>query len=304
MSLVHRSPSSLSSLRTVLSIGAAVAALLPGAARAADDELARYAVETEIKLSSDQRTRGVSDSLGGPGLQLSLQIAHESGVIALAQLATVSRKYYTNSEGYNLLLAAGYRFGDPEGWHFGAGAAAEIFPGARFDAPFSFDMETGTPGDFRSTRYDTRYLVLEAGWGALEGRVAQVLSRSYRGANTGGVCGQMLQFMADPTQALACYARGDQGARGSLLLDLGYKYSITPRTQLLLHAGYQRVRHFSEGHLADYSVGITHKAWGVQWTAEWVKADTRVRELYQALDGERVKAADRPALVLSAAYKF
>lgn len=297
MSLAHPG------LKTALSAAAAVAALLPCAVQAAE-EIASFAVETEVKLVSDQRTRGVSDSLRGPGLQLSAQLAHESGVIAMAQLSTVSKKYYTNSDGYNLLLATGYRFGDPDGWHFGAGLAAEFFPGAKFDAPFAFDMETGTPADFRTTKYDTRYLVLEAGWGALEGRIVNVLSKSYRGANTGGVCGQMLQFMADPTQALECYARGDQNARGSLLVDLGYKYPITPRTQLLLHAGYQRVKHFSEANFADYSVGITHKAWGVQWTAEWMKANTRVRELYQAMDGSKVKAADKPALVLSAAYKF
>jgi hypothetical protein len=297
MSLAHPG------LKTALSAAAAVAALLPCAVQAAE-EIASFAVETEVKLVSDQRTRGVSDSLRGPGLQLSAQLAHESGVIAMAQLSTVSKKYYTNSDGYNLLLATGYRFGDPDGWHFGAGLAAEFFPGAKFDAPFAFDMETGTPADFRTTKYDTRYLVLEAGWGALEGRIVNVLSKSYRGANTGGVCGQMLQFMADPTKALECYARGDQNARGSLLVDLGYKYSITPRTQLLLHAGYQRVKHFSEANFADYSVGVTHKAWGVQWTAEWMKAATRVRELYQAMDGSKVKAADKPALVLSAAYKF
>jgi hypothetical protein len=285
MSLAHPG------LKTALSAAAAVAALLPCAVQAAE-EIASFAVETEVKLVSDQRTRGVSDSLRGPGLQLSAQLAHESGVIAMAQLSTVSKKYYTNSDGYNLLLATGYRFGDPDGWHFGAGLAAEFFPGAKFDAPFAFDMETGTPADFRTTKYDTRYLVLEAGWGALEGRIVNVLSKSYRGANTGGVCGQMLQFMADPTKALECYARGDQNARGSLLMDLGYKYSITPRTQLLLHAGYQRVKHFSEANFADYSVGITHKA------------ATRVRELYQAMDGSKVKAADKPALVLSAAYKF
>ena len=64
------------------------------------------------------------------------------------------------------------------------------------------------------------------------------------------------------------------------------------------------MRHFSEANFADYSVGITHKAWGAQWTAEWMQANTRVRELYQAMDGSRVKAADKPALVLSVAYKF
>lgn len=298
MSIAHRC------LRTALGVVSLVPALSSLSAHAADSAVASYAVETELKVVTDQRTRGVSDSMRGPGLQLSAQLAHESGVIALAQLSTVSSKYYTSSDGYNVLLATGYRFGDPDGWHFGTGLAAEFFPGAKFDAPYAFDMSTGTPADFRTTRYDTQYLVLEAGWGAIEARVVNVLSKSYRGANTGGVCGQMLAFMADPTKALECYARGDQNARGSWLVDVGYKHSLTPSTQLTLHAGYQKVRHFSEANFADYAVGLTHKAWGVQWTAEWMKADTRVRELYQAMDGSAVKAADKQALVLSAAYKF
>ena len=189
-------------LKAAWLVAGAVLTLLPRAAQAAGDDVASYALETEIKLVSDQRTRGVSDSMRGPGVQMSVQLAHESGVIALAQLASVSKKYYTNSDGYNLLLATGYRFGDPEAWHFGVGVAAEFFPGAKFDAPYAFDMGTGTPTDFRTTNYNTRYLVLEAGWGALEGRVLSVLSDAYRGANTGGVCAQMLAFMADPTQAL------------------------------------------------------------------------------------------------------
>ena len=301
MSIAHRC------LRTALGIVSLVPALSSVPALEADTAgtaVAGHAIETEVKVVTDQRTRGISDSLRGPGLQLSAQLAHESGVIALAQLSTVSKKYYTNSDGYNLLLAAGYRFGDPDRWHFGTGLAGEFFPGAKFDAPYAFDMGTGTPVDFRSTKYDTQYLVLEAGWGAIEGRVLGVLSKAYRGANTGGVCGQMLAFMADPTQALECYARGDQNVRGSWLADLGYKHALTPRTQLTLHAGYQSVRHFREANFADYSVGLTHKAWGVQWTAEWMKANTRVRELYQAMDGSQVKAADKQALVLSAAYKF
>ena len=31
-----------------------------------------------------------------------------------------------------MTLAGGYRFGDPEGWHFGVGLATELFPGAQF----------------------------------------------------------------------------------------------------------------------------------------------------------------------------
>nr|WP_244664028.1 FGGY-family carbohydrate kinase [Xanthomonas phaseoli] len=37
-----------------------------------------------------------------------------------------------------------------------------------------------------------------------------VVSKTYRGADTGGVCGQILRFSIDPTAALQCYARGEQ----------------------------------------------------------------------------------------------
>jgi hypothetical protein len=283
---------------------AGLLAAIAAPAQAADDDLASIAVEGEAKLVTDQRTRAISDSLRQPGVMLGVQVAHESGLIGLAQVMSTSRKYYTNSDGYYALLAGGYRFGNPDGWHFGLGLATEIFPGARFDAPHGFDMATGTPTDFRTTKYDTSYAVAEIGWGALEGRVLNVLSKAYRGADTGGVCGQMLAFMADPTRALECYARGDHNARGSWLFDLDYRHALGPRTTLKLHAGYQKVNHFSEANFADVAVGVTHKAWGVEWTADWMKANTRVRELYQALDGTEVKAADKAAVVLSASYKF
>ena len=51
--------------------------------RAEDAAMASFAVDTEVKLVSDQRNRGISDSLNRPGAQLSIQMAHESGVIGL-----------------------------------------------------------------------------------------------------------------------------------------------------------------------------------------------------------------------------
>lgn len=117
-----------STLLPIAALGA-FGALYGGAAAAAPaDETASYAVETEVKLVSDQRTRGISDSVMRPGAQASVQVAHESGLVAQAQFSTVSSKAYTGSDGYNLLLGAGWRFGDPDGWHFGAGLATEFFP--------------------------------------------------------------------------------------------------------------------------------------------------------------------------------
>lgn len=272
--------------------------------RAEDAAMASFAVDTEVKLVSDQRNRGISDSLNRPGAQLSIQMAHESGVIGLVQLSTVSKKAYTDADGVNLLLGVGYRFGDPDAWHFGVGLATEFFPGAKFYAPHAIDLEAGAPVDFRKTRYDTSYAVIEIGWGALEGRILNVLSRSYRGADTGGVCGQILSVSEDPTKALECYARGEANSRGSWLFDLGYKLPLGAQTTLNLHAGAQRIRHFSEANFSDYSVGVTHTRWGFQWSAEWLATRTRARELFMVIDGDRIRRQDNSKLVISVARKF
>jgi hypothetical protein len=292
-------------LRLTLSGAAAV---LAGTAAcvslAAGNDTASYAIDAEVKLTSDQRTRGISDSLNRPGAKLSLQAAHESGLVALVEFASVSKKQFLNGKGVGVTLAGGYRFGDPEGWHFGAGLATERFPGAKFEAPQSFDFNTGMPGDFRTTKYDSSFAVLEAGYGAFEGRVLNVISKTYRGANTGGVCGTMLLLMPDPTQALECYARGDHGSRGSWLFDLDYKYNLTPATTLNLHAGYQKIENFREADFADWRIGITHRQWGFDWSADWVSTNTRVRELYLAQDGDRLRATDGDKLVVSVSRKF
>ena len=124
----------------VLAAALATAAALPAHAQ----ETASYAVTTDVKLTTDQRSRGVSDSLNRSGAKVSVQVAHESGLVGLAEFATVSRKQFLDGAGLGVTLAGGYRFGDPEGWHYGLGLATELFPGAQFQAPHSFNMETGS----------------------------------------------------------------------------------------------------------------------------------------------------------------
>jgi hypothetical protein len=278
--------------------------MLASAAHAADPGIASYTVDTSVTLLSDLRTRGISDSLGKPALKLSMLAAHESGLVALAELATVSRKQFLDGDGLGVTLAGGYRFGDPEKWHFGLGLATEFFPGAKFDAPHGFDFVNFVPTDFRSTNYNSAFAVIEVGWGAIEGRILNVLSKTYRGADTGGVCGSMLAYMADPTQALDCYARGDHGSRGTWLVDLDYKHPITPATTLNLHAGYQKVANFSEANFTDWRIGVTHKHWGFEWNADWVATNTKVRELYLTPDGNDLHRIDNAKLVVSVAKHF
>lgn len=290
--------------RSLLSLAALAAAVGTAAPSAQAADTATYAVETEVKLVSDQRTRSISDSLHRPGLQVGVQLAHESGLIALAQLSTISKKAYTGSDGYNVLLATGWRFGDPDGWHFGAGLATELFPGGKFVAPHAIDLEAGAPTDFQTTRYNTSYAIAEIGWGNLEGRILNVISRNYRGASTGGVCGQMLSVSPDPTKALECYARGDHNSRGSWLFDLEYKIPLSGATTLRLHAGTQKIKNFKEADYSDYSIGLLHKQWGFEWSAEYMMPRTKTRELFQVVDGDKLRSADSNRLVIAVSRKF
>lgn len=282
---------------------AALAGFAP-LSHATERDVATYQLDTEVKLLTDQRTRGISDSLMKPAVKLSLQFAHETGFVAVADVVTVSKKQFLNGQGVDLTLGAGYRFGNPEAWHFGVGMAAEIFPGAKFDAPHGFDMTTFTPTDVRNTNYNTRFAVLEIGYGAFEGRILNVLSNTYRGADTGGVCGAMLQYATDPTAALDCFARGDHGSRGSVLVDLDYKIAVAPATTLTLHAGRQQVANFAEANFNDYRISLTRKQWGFDWNADWVTTRTKARELYLAQDGSDVRATDNSKLVLSVSRRF
>ena len=269
--------------KSILAVAAMSALIgLPQASTAAEAEIATYQLDGEVKLLTDERTRGISDSLRDPALKLSLQFAHESGIVAVAELVSVSRKQFLGGSGVGVTLGGGYRFGEPEAWHFGLGLATELFPGAKFNAPHALDLEAGMPIDFRDTNYNSSFAVLEIGYGAIEGRILNVISKTYRGGDTGGVCGTLLQFAPDPMNpaaALDCYARGDHGTRGTLLFDLGYTFKITPATQLALHVGRQVVANFPEANFTDYRIGLTHKQWGFEWSAEWMATRNKVREL-------------------------
>jgi hypothetical protein len=270
----------------------------------AADETASYAFEPTVKLSSDVRNRATSDSLSQPGVRLNLHLAHESGMTGFVELASVSTKQFLNGSGLSAVVGAGWRTGDPDAWHFGLGAAAELFPGASFDAPNSFDTNTGIPGDVRNTKYDSTFAVLEAGYGALEFRALSVLSDTYRGINTGGVCGTLLMLNPDPMVGINCYSRGDQNSHGTWLFDLDYKYPLNPQTTLNLHAGFQRVKNFPEADVDDYAIGITHKRWGFEFTGEWLIAQTKARELYLVPDGNQLVVTDNNKLVFTVSRKF
>lgn len=302
----------------------------------ADDGAPPVAISTtawegRVKLSSDHLTRAVSDSLNRPGLKVGASFTHKSGFVADAELATVSKKVFPNGTGADLTVGAGWRGGVPEGWHYGVGLAYEFFPEAKVTAPANYnsalvagaaqqygvDMDTAaalvgqamgsaTPVHYKqtTTRFNTAYALVELGYGNLYGRLMSVLSRDYRGGNTSTICGTLFQLDPNGTAGPNCYAGGTRHTRGSLLLDLDYKIQLQEATSLNLHAGYQRVRNFSDLNYYDLGIGLTHQWQGFEWALEASKPFTKNHALFTAMDGADVKQLDKAKLVVSVTKRF
>ncbi|MFN9279523.1 MAG: TorF family putative porin [Rubrivivax sp.] len=261
-------------------------------------------MKTEVEVRSDMRNRGVSESLLRPGARAAVLVAHESGLTGFGELSSVSTRQYLRGRGSRVTLAGGYRFGDPDGWHFGIGLAADLYPGASFDAPHSLDPETFAPTDFRRTNYNSSYAGLEIGWGALETRISTVTSKNFVGASTGGVCGTLAQFSSDPTATFNCFGRGDQTSRGSWLIEANYKFDLGNNLSLTVHAGRQIVRNFPEASYSDYSLSMAKKIARFELSAQWLGAKVRTPALFVVQEGDRLRRIDKPRGVLVATYKF
>jgi hypothetical protein len=297
---------------------AACAALGPRAALAVDvpppdePEIARYEIDVEAKVLSDRRNRGISDTFNSAGAELNFSFAHESGIIALADFGTVSKIQFPNGSGTTALLAGGYRFGDPDGWHFGVGVAQELFPGAKVDAPTGLapvvDPITGEiiglqPTGMRTTRFDTTYAVVEFGWKLLEGRYLNVLSQDYRGGNTSTICPL---YLPDAAAALACYARGDFHTRGTQMVDLDIAWPVAPHVKLLGHLGYETVPHFSAYDFVDWRAGASYEfGHGFTLSAEGVGANTSSHQLFLATSpGGSTAQTDSTTVVVALSKKW
>ncbi|MFN4265722.1 MAG: TorF family putative porin [Aquabacterium sp.] len=276
-----------------------------------EPDIQSHVLEYEVKLLSDRRTNGLSDTYLRPGAEFTINAAHESGVIGYLQLGSVAKANFPNSHLWTAVAAIGYRWGHPEGWHYGVGLAQELFPGAEAkDAPRNPFVD---PTDTINTRFDTQFAVIELGYGAIEARYLHVLSKDFRGNNTAVVCGARfgpeiplyLASLADPSAAIACYGDGVQHSRGSQLLSVDTRYAIRHDTKLLAHVGYTQVKHFDQVATTDYKLGIVHTRWGMDWGLDAIAARMKDRSYAVTYDANgHVKRIDKTALIASLAKRF
>lgn len=294
-----------------LAVLAVMAGLIHSAPAMADDpKLQSYSLDIEAKVLTDRKNRGVSDTYNRPGAELTMEAVHESGMVGYLQLGTVRKEIFPDTNGLQVTGALGYRWGNPDGWHYGVGVAQEWFPGSKVnDAPTGIDWSTGQPTGVTNTRFDTTYGIFEFAYGVVEARYMVVLSEDLRGNNTAIICGStyMPAVLAggDPAKAIACYDAGFKHSRGSHLLDIGIEHKLDGRNKLIAHIGFQKMRNFRDADLVDYKLGIVHTRWGLDFGAELAGAVLRNRELAVVLDSAgNSRKVDRAAVILSLAKRF
>jgi hypothetical protein len=295
----------------VLGLATAMLAGSMHAAHAAEEPVVQsYSVDVEAKFITDRKNRGLSDTFNRPGAELSVMAVHETGLVGYLHLGSVRKEIFPETNGLAVTGALGYRWGNPDAWHFGVGAAREWFPDAEArDTPTGFDWMTFEPTGVTTTKFHTTYGLFEFGYGVLEARYLYVLSEDLRGNNTATVCGSAflapLLMGADPAKAMACYDRGFKRTGGSHLLELNIKHRLDGQNVLVAHAGFQKTRNFHDGDIFDYKLGIVHTRWGLDWGAEVAGAKVRDSDLAVVFDSSgKSKKVDRTALILSVAKRF
>ena len=174
----------------------AASAPRPGRVRRRRRGRQSYALDFELKYQTDRRTRGVSDTKRCR-CRIHRDGGTRSGALALLQIGASAKRCFPTATA-SILGALGYRNGTATGWRYGVGLAQEWFPGASADAPTGVDwMTTAMTGEptftgMANTSFDTRYLLLELGYGMLDARYLYVLSQDFRGNNNGHAVRQHL----------------------------------------------------------------------------------------------------------------
>lgn len=291
-----------------------LASALPAQAAApGEPEIQTYSIDMEAKVLTDRRTNGLSDTYRRPGAEFTVTAAHESGFLGYLQLGTVAKESFPDGNKTTALAALGYRWGKPEGWHFGVGAAHEMFPGSSFEIYDNvIAAESGDPAELIKTDFNTTFGLFEFGYGIIEARYLLVLSKDFRGNNTSIVCGTAAQIGmiqnggADLSEAMSCYDRGYHNSRGSQLLQVEAKIPLNSNTKLFTHVGYTAVHNFSFLNTVDYKLGLIHTRWGFDFEADIVGGSMRNSYYGNAIstDSTALKRIDKPALMASIAKRF
>jgi Bacterial protein of unknown function (Gcw_chp) len=284
---------------------------LPVAASAADTDPAESAFHGsgKVELATDNRIRGLSTSANRPTAKLTAELLHNSGAFAELELTRVSKAQYPGGRGVGVQLSGGYRFGDPDAWHFEVGAQHSRFPGARQPGGSGYALvlnpDNGEIIDAQLMAADVSPTTTEVfgrlSYGAFDARYFHTVSRNFFGINGDTVCPSILDFAS----SLACFEAGAQNSQGSQYLELEYTHRLSKASAVAARVGYQHVNNWSSFDSSSFTLEYRHSWRSLEVSAALTGAKANEKGVYDVqLGNGKVRDAAKTVLVLAAGYKF
>ena len=192
----------------------------------------------DVALASRYVSRGFVQSWNRPALQAGAEY-HRGGVFLGTWASTVSR-YFIEDAKLEWDLYAGYA-GEAHGLRYTGSINYYRYPGAEMSATH--------------TKYDYGEVIVGAGAGPVDVSYALTYTRDYFGYNSRTLGSGV-----------------GRHSRGSGYLAVDAAFPLAGPLSLGLHAGHQRVRHFSAASWDDAKVSLDTTAAGFGWSLAWTRA--------------------------------
>lgn len=277
-----------------------------GAVAAAD---APFNLNFTLAAVTDSRERGLSNSANRPTVRASMELLHASGAFAELEVLRVSKAQYPLGQGVRMQAVAGYRWGNPDEWHYELGGLYSHFPGSKLPGLSGYHLTmdpdlgeiidvTPTPGDVNPA---TAELVGRISYRGFSLRYYHTVSKNFYGISSKTVCAGL----KDLSESYECYQEGLKNSRGSGYVEIAYLHRLSKAAAVELRLGHQQVRHFRDFDALSFSVEYRHLWRGSEFSAAVVGARPRTREVYAVeTSGGKTRDSAKTTLVLGVSRSF
>lgn len=243
------------------------------------------AIRGSISATTDYRERGLSTTGNRPTVYGNVELLHRSGVFLNTEVRGIKREQFPGSDGYQVQLVGGFRWGDPDAWHFEVGSQYSLFPGAKQPGVESieliFDPDTGEVVDlipkenfsspnttelYGTVKYNKLYLTL-----------FHTVSDDNNGINSYVVCSSIEDIEA----SIDCIQDGIKHSKSSQYYEVGYTHIFNKKSSINIKGGIQKINNFEDFDVKNLTIEYLHKWHSVGLTLAAVLTDAKNSELYE-----------------------
>jgi uncharacterized protein (TIGR02001 family) len=247
-------------LSTALAVPATMAiAQAPAAAPASP-----HTVTGNMTIASDYRFRGISQTFRGPTIQGGIDYSHSSGLYFGNWNSNVSGNQFVGGPGIEMDFYGGYKhsFGD---LGLDVGLLQYYYGDAK---QLGNSLPAGGAATTAMTKYNNTEFYLGGTYKWFSAKWFYSLS-DYFGFNANNAnayvskdCQKLIATTAGgcaATVAAGTLMAANGGSKGSQYVDLGATFEIAPKTSLVGHLGWLRVKGYgSYFNYTDYKIGVTY----------------------------------------------